>query len=131
MREGLRCTGFRRFGFWLHTVLHTNRGFFGDFDGLGGAFFRDVVIDPEDHFFIRMSEPDHGLVHIDTRVPKEPSAIRVPEVMRTETDFVACGGGQDESASTVLLAVTCPKCGASTIPDAFGCCEYCGGAIYG
>ncbi len=28
-------------------------------------------------------------------------------------------------------AVTCPCCGASTIPDATGCCEYCGGAIGG
>lgn len=26
-------------------------------------------------------------------------------------------------------AVTCPFCGASTIPDANGCCEYCGGAV--
>ena len=26
-------------------------------------------------------------------------------------------------------ACTCPWCGATTIPDANGCCEYCGGAI--
>lgn len=26
-------------------------------------------------------------------------------------------------------AVTCPYCGATTIPDANGCCEYCGGAV--
>ena len=26
-------------------------------------------------------------------------------------------------------AVTCPHCGAPTIPDANGCCEYCGGAL--
>lgn len=26
-------------------------------------------------------------------------------------------------------AVVCPHCGATTIPDASGCCEYCGGAI--
>ena len=23
----------------------------------------------------------------------------------------------------------CPSCGATTIPDAKGCCEYCGGAL--
>ena len=51
--------------------------------------------------------------------------------IRELIENMACGGGQDESASTVLLAVTCPECGASTIPDAFGCCEYCGGALYG
>ena len=26
-------------------------------------------------------------------------------------------------------AVTCPWCGATTVPDASGCCEYCGGAV--
>ena len=46
-------------------------------------------------------------------------------------DGMVSGGGEDQPAASVLMAVTCPKCGASTIPDAFGCCEYCGGAIYG
>lgn len=35
------------------------------------------------------------------------------------------------SASAPKQAVVCPYCGASTIPDANGCCEYCGGAING
>ena len=26
-------------------------------------------------------------------------------------------------------AVTCPHCGAPTVPDANGCCEYCGGSL--
>lgn len=32
-------------------------------------------------------------------------------------------------ASAPKVAVTCPKCGATTIPTANGCCEYCGGAV--
>ena len=32
-------------------------------------------------------------------------------------------------ANTPKTAVQCPHCGASTIPDASGCCEFCGGAI--
>ncbi|MDO4459288.1 MAG: DUF4428 domain-containing protein [Clostridia bacterium] len=28
-------------------------------------------------------------------------------------------------------AVTCPWCGATTTPDANGCCEYCGGSVNG
>ena len=32
-------------------------------------------------------------------------------------------------ASAVPQAVVCPNCGATTIPDASGCCEYCGGAV--
>ena len=33
------------------------------------------------------------------------------------------------AAAAPTTAVTCPWCGATTIPDANGCCEYCGGAI--
>ena len=33
------------------------------------------------------------------------------------------------AANAPKTAVTCPSCGASTIPDANGCCEYCGSAI--
>ena len=33
------------------------------------------------------------------------------------------------SAAAPKTAMTCPWCGATTIPDANGCCEYCGGAM--
>ena len=33
------------------------------------------------------------------------------------------------AANAPKTAVTCPHCGASTIPDGNGCCEYCGGAV--
>lgn len=33
------------------------------------------------------------------------------------------------AAAAPKTAVTCPWCGATTIPDASGCCEYCGGAV--
>ena len=37
---------------------------------------------------------------------------------------------EDEAAAAApKAAVTCPYCGATTIPDASGCCEYCGGAV--
>ncbi len=32
-------------------------------------------------------------------------------------------------AAAPKTAMTCPWCGATTIPDANGCCEYCGGAM--
>ena len=35
------------------------------------------------------------------------------------------------AANAPKTAVVCPSCGASTIPDANGCCEYCGGAVNG
>ena len=35
------------------------------------------------------------------------------------------------AAAAPQQAVTCPYCGATTYPDANGCCEYCGGALFG
>ncbi len=34
-----------------------------------------------------------------------------------------------QAAAAPKTAVTCPNCGASTIPDDKGCCEYCGTAL--
>ena len=36
---------------------------------------------------------------------------------------------EEKKASEPKKAVTCPHCGATTIPDASGCCEYCGASI--
>lgn len=36
-----------------------------------------------------------------------------------------------EEAVAPKTAVTCPYCGATTMPDASGCCEFCGGAVNG
>ena len=43
----------------------------------------------------------------------------------------ALSGIHDEhrAAKGPKAAVTCPHCGATTMPDASGCCEYCGGAV--
>ena len=35
------------------------------------------------------------------------------------------------AAAAPKAAITCPWCGATTMPDASGCCEYCGGAVNG
>ena len=35
------------------------------------------------------------------------------------------------AAAAPKTAVICPCCGATTMPDANGCCEYCGGALNG
>lgn len=35
------------------------------------------------------------------------------------------------AAAAPKVAVTCPYCGATTTPDASGCCEFCGGAVNG
>lgn len=35
------------------------------------------------------------------------------------------------AAAAPKTAVTCPFCGATTVPDSSGCCEFCGGAVNG
>ena len=38
-------------------------------------------------------------------------------------------GEARKAETTVVKAVTCPCCGATTTPDASGCCEYCGSSV--
>jgi len=38
---------------------------------------------------------------------------------------------QTAAAAQPKVAVRCPWCGASGVPDANGCCEYCGGSLKG
>ena len=33
------------------------------------------------------------------------------------------------AANAPKTAVVCPACGATTMPDASGCCEYCGSPV--
>lgn len=33
------------------------------------------------------------------------------------------------AANAPKTAVVCPACGATTMPDAAGCCEYCGSPV--
>ena len=35
----------------------------------------------------------------------------------------------EAAANAPKMAVNCPNCGATTMPDANGCCEYCGSAL--
>ena len=34
------------------------------------------------------------------------------------------------AANAPKIKVTCPACGASTLPDANGCCEFCGSPVH-
>lgn len=54
---------------------------------------------------------------------KEIKAVLTQERQRARDEAKA--------AAAPKAAVTCPWCGATTTPDAGGCCEYCGGAVNG
>ncbi len=66
-----------------------------------------------------------------SRIDKRTS----PEFQRTEQlaieirDALTGIHAEQQAAAAPKSVVTCPHCGASTLPDANGCCEYCGGAL--
>ena len=53
------------------------------------------------------------------------------EIKRVMTNVHAKERRKVEQAAAPKAALTCPWCGATTTPDASGCCEYCGGSLNG
>ena len=51
------------------------------------------------------------------------------EIKEALTQVRETGREATYQANQPKVAVTCPWCGATTIPDANGCCEYCGGSL--
>ena len=96
----------------------------------------------EMNFNINSSSVDDG---IDTEIIRNaPRWIPKPPAKTQEyAEYEALGKDivtllltkREENVAAALAAnapkqaVNCPHCGATTIPDANGCCEYCGSAI--
>ncbi len=57
--------------------------------------------------------------------------MQMGEEIRAHLLNVRQGYREDMEAAANMQAVVCPWCGATTMPDANGCCEYCGGAVSG
>ena len=53
------------------------------------------------------------------------------EIVKRLTDVRQQTRDEIEAANAPKTAVTCPFCGATTIPDAQGRCEFCGGSVNG
>jgi len=71
-----------------------------------------------------------------SRSPHETPEYRQYEELGNEIKKVLTQVRSDvrasaEAAAAPKTAVTCPWCGATTMPNASGCCEYCGGALGG
>jgi hypothetical protein len=54
---------------------------------------------------------------------------KATEIKNTLEQIRTADRAAASAANTPKVAISCPHCGATTIPDANGCCEYCGGAI--
>lgn len=51
------------------------------------------------------------------------------EIKRVLTEARQAARSAAAAAAAPKQAVTCPWCGATTMPNANGCCEYCGGSL--
>lgn len=83
---------------------------------------------------VYVSHPYVGQIEFklnQNRIDKQTS----PEFKRTEAlaaeirDALTGIHAEQRAAAAPKAAVTCPNCGATTVPDANGRCEYCGSAL--
>ena len=63
----------------------------GDRGGSAGSL--DMIINAEDHLFISVTEPEHGLLDRNTG-RDDHGAVSVAEVVRLDDDRMASGSGQ-------------------------------------
>lgn len=75
--------------------------------------------------------PRFGISHVDPEMNVEYRNYKEMGEEIKEALLNARQQTRDEAAAAAApkTAVICPLCGATTTPDASGCCEYCGGAI--
>lgn len=71
-----------------------------------------------------------GVIATEKPDPEKNPIYKQYEKMGQEMKQYLLQARQDlRLASAPQQAVTCPWCGATTIPDASGCCEYCCGSV--
>ena len=51
------------------------------------------------------------------------------EEIKELLDRMCFGDQKSDEKPAPIMAVICPRCGATTLPNEHGCCEYCGGAV--
>lgn len=82
--------------------------------GMGGGLFGGIpTFQPDPHDSVEFCEIENIAYEIKEALTNARETYR-EEVLE---------------ANQPKQAVTCPYCGATTLPDANGCCEYCGAAI--
>lgn len=93
--------------------FHVNEGSVEIRPWLQGKIYRDGI--PE---LVRRMDPQYRETERQAR-----------EILQTLNDARVQVREEAAAAAKPKEAVLCPNCGASSIPDANGCCEYCGSAL--
>lgn len=79
-----------------------------------------------DGFTIDVSSGSTSMPHSLESEQARTTAQEICEALTTERERIYESIEADRAPKT---AMTCPHCGATTTPDASGCCEFCGGAM--
>ena len=91
-------------------------------------------IDYDIYVTIYVSHPYVGQIEFKlnrSRIDRQQSAeFRTTEQLANEIKAALSGiHAEQRAAAAPKTAVTCPSCLATTMPDANGCCEYCGSSL--
>jgi len=98
------------YSFDVFADIHVNHPYF---DGIRVQLADDIVMNG-----MGREVPD------PSRNPRYREAMQQAEEIRE-----ILGQGAGAAPAEPVKAVKCPNCGATTIPDPNGCCEYCGSAL--
>ena len=107
----------------FHVVIRVNHPYFDD------SRFRlnpsNVELNPYNPLpTIRRPNPNFNPDYREYEAMGKEIKAKLTEARQQVRDEVA-------AAKAPKMAVNCPYCGATTVPDANGCCEYCGGSVNG
>ena len=107
----------------FHVIIRVNHAYFDEIRiRLNPS---DVELNP-DYPLPQMRKPDPKLC-----TDYQEYAEMGQEIKRILTEARLNAREEAKAAAAPKQATTCPWCGATTMPDANGCCEYCGGAVNG
>ena len=92
----------------------------------------DVIINVDNPYFDEIKiDIDCGTVNENNQGPIRNAERTAEEIRDALVNVRQASRDAAAAAKAPKTAVTCPHCRATTIPDASGRCEYCGGAIAG
>ena len=117
----------------FYMVLNVNHPYFNEIRfKLNNS---DVTIEPGVRPLTRPM-PGRPILPTGTPDPRSDPEYARFEQMGEEIKAALLGIHQETrdaaaAANAPVQAVHCPWCGATTTPDATGCCEYCGGSLNG
>ncbi len=100
------------YDFWL--TIYVNHPYFNEMRFKLNS--STVEVEPRMHQFMRRSQD----------IGQSSAEYRQYEALAEDIKAALLGS---KEPSTIKTAVTCPNCGATSVPDALGRCEFCGSTI--